>query len=343
MKKSNDLITLTSKGLYCPPADCYIDPWSKVKRAIVTHGHSDHARSGSGLYICHKDSVGILKYRLGPETKVQALEYGKNLRVNGVKISLYPAGHVLGSSQVRIERKGEVWGISGDFKTDADPTCQSLESFECHTFVTESTFGLPVFNWPDTSSTFNEINHWWSQNRENGKTSVLMGYSLGKAQRLLSQLDTSLGSIFCHGAIQNMNQVYRDSGVPLPQTTQVDDSISKQTFRGNLVLAPPSAMSSPWLRRFPDPVLGLASGWMALRGTRRRRNVDRGFVLSDHADWSGLNQVIESTGADRVLVTHGYSEIFASWLNSTGRSAEVLPTRFEGELAEIGESSNQES
>ncbi|MCX7745052.1 MAG: ligase-associated DNA damage response exonuclease [Flavobacteriales bacterium] len=325
-----ELVTLTDHGLYCPQADLYIDPWKGVKRAIITHGHSDHARYGSTYYLCHHHSIPILKTRLG-DIAVQGLDYGETIISNGVTISLHPAGHVVGSAQVRLEYKGEVWVISGDYKTQADGISQAFEPVTCHTFITESTFGLPFFHWQPQWVVMRQIQQWWERNRSDGISSILFAYSLGKAQRILANLDTSVGPIIVHGATHAMNEACRQAGINLPPTYRVSELPDASLSKGALVIAPSSAAGNSWLRRFEPYRTAVASGWMAMRGARRWQAADRGFILSDHADWHGLNQAIQATGAKRILVTHGYADLFSRWLIEQGLNASVLKTQFTGE------------
>jgi putative mRNA 3-end processing factor len=257
---------------------------------------------------------------------------GETLSLSGVKVSLHPAGHVLGSAQVRIEWRGEVWVVSGDYKTDPDPTCKPFEPVRCHTFITEATFGLPVYRWPPPTEVFRDINDWWRENAAAGKPSLLFAYALGKAQRLLAGIDPTIGPVFTHGAVQVVNERYRAAGVRLPDTRHAREATSSGALAGALVVAPPSAQGSPWVRKFGNYASAFASGWMLIRGTRRRRAVDRGFVVSDHADWCGLGRAIEATGAQRVLVTHGATSAMARWLCEQGYDAAPLETRFAGEL-----------
>jgi putative mRNA 3-end processing factor len=268
---------------------------------------------------------------MGREALIDAVEYGELVEINGVKISLHPAGHILGSSQVRLEYRGEVWVVSGDYKVEADRTCTPFESVRCHTFVTESTFGLPIYRWPSESSVFDEINAWWRSNAEAGKSSLLLAYALGKSQRLLSGLDPSIGPIYTHGAVEKLTQAYREAGVALPPTSLAGPAIKGKSWAGSMIVAPPSAQGTPWARKFGSVSYALASGWMTIRGTRRRKAVDRGFILSDHADWPGLLGAIEASGATRVLVTHGYTSVVVRWLSEQGIESEVVPTRYEGE------------
>lgn len=331
------LIDFTSSGLYCPLADVYIDPWKPVDRAIITHAHADHARIGNMQYLAHKDTVPLLKHRLGMYIDVQALEYNETLNINGVNISLHPAGHIIGSAQVRLEYKGEVWVISGDYKLDNDGISQPFESVKCDVFVTESTFGLPIFKWRTQQEIFNEINNWWADNIAQNKTSILIGYSLGKAQRLLCNLDLNIGEIYAHAAVENINQVIRASGTYIPKVKVIDPSVDKRLLNKALIIAPPSSLNSPWIHKFDPSSIAIASGWMNLRGARRRRSVDRGFILSDHADWSQLKTAVKESGAKMVYVTHGYSSSFSRWLNENGINSKEVETKFQGELEEINE------
>jgi putative mRNA 3-end processing factor len=328
------LLEFTSKGIYCPPGDFYIDPWKPVKIALITHAHADHSRWGNQFYIAHKDSVPVMKLRLGEEINVTAYDYGKSFDINGVKVSLHPAGHIIGSAQVRVEHKGEVWVASGDYKLEDDGICPPFEPVKCHTFITESTFGLPVFRWEKQEKVFSEINKWWKSNQEKDKVTVLAGYSLGKAQRLIQGLDTSLGKIYCHGAVQNTNEVLWNAGIKTNPTIRVTKEIPKADFKGNIIIAPPSALDSPWMKRFAPYSTGIASGWMALRGTRRRRSVDKGFVLSDHVDWDSLCKAIKETGAENIYVTHGYTANYVRWLKEQGYNAMEAKTEFTGDLLE---------
>jgi putative mRNA 3-end processing factor len=331
MLHDSPLLTLTDAGLYCPQGDFFIDPWGPAAKAIITHAHADHARRGMGGYLAASPGLGVLRRRLGPEAVIDSLDYGAAIDINGVHLSLHPAGHILGSAQVRLERNGEVWGVSGDYKTAADPTCAPFEPIRCHTFVTESTFGLPIYRWPSHDLIREEIHNWWRENQEEGRASVLFAYALGKAQRVLANLDPALGPIFGHGAVENMNQEYRAAGVPLPPTTLVSDAVDKTAWPRALIIAPPSAQRSLWLRRFGDHATAFVSGWMLIRGARRRRVVERGFVLSDHADWDGLLSAITATGAQRVFVTHGQIVPLVNLLRERGLEAFGLQTQFEGE------------
>ncbi|GAB4433295.1 MAG: ligase-associated DNA damage response exonuclease [Chloroflexi bacterium OHK40] len=328
-----DLIQLSERGLYCPAGDFYIDPWAPVERAVITHAHSDHARPGSQAYLTTSDGERVLRTRLGQGAPIRALPYGTTIRIGDVEISLHPAGHILGSAQVRVAHRGEVWCVSGDYKTDVDPTCAPFEPVRCHTFVSEATFALPIYRWQPQAEVFAAINAWWRANQAAGRASLLLGYALGKAQRLLAGLDASIGPILCHGAVERLNADYRAGGVALPPTRHSSAVERGFDWSKALIIAPPSAHGTPWTRRFGELSASLASGWMRIRGARRRRAVDRGFVLSDHADWPGLLAAIAATGAERVWATHGYSAVLARWLQEQGLEAIAVPTRFEGEPA----------
>lgn len=323
------LLAFTNKGIYCAAADVYLDPWKPVDKALITHGHSDHSRWGHGQYITHHRNVPIIRHRLGA-IQVKGVEWGESLSIRGVKFQFFPAGHIVGSSQIRVEYQGEVWVFSGDYKTENDGLCQAFEPIPCHTFITECTFGLPVFRWRPQNEVLSDINRWWAENKSEGRTSVLFGYSLGKAQRLLHLLNPEIGTIYTHGAIEKMNEVLRPL-VALPSTIHIQPDTPKSEVKGNLILAPPSTHGSPWLRKFAPFETASASGWMAFRGARRRRAIDRGFVLSDHCDWDQLLDSIKATGAEKVICTHGYSDIFARYLNRNGWDARTVETQYEGE------------
>jgi len=329
MPDTQDLVVARPEGLYCPSGDFYIDPWRPVARAVITHAHSDHARIGHAHYLAHTDSAGTLRTRLGADINLQTLAYGEAIEHHGVRLSLHPAGHVLGSAQVRLEHGGRVWVASGDYKTEPDGTCTPFEPVPCDTFITESTFGLPIYRWPTQAVLFAEIDAWWRANAEAGRASVLFCYAFGKAQRILHGVDASIGPIVVHGAVEPLNAVYRAAGVALPETVRVTDpGVDAALLKRSLVLAPPSAQGTPWMKRFGNYADAFASGWMQLRGTRRRRGVDRGFVMSDHADWPGLQQAIAGTGAERVFVTHGSVQVMVRWLTENGLDAQGFKTEY---------------
>ncbi|WP_322069081.1 ligase-associated DNA damage response exonuclease [Paraburkholderia bannensis] len=340
MDHSSDLIIARPEGLYCPPGGFYIDPWRPVERAVITHAHADHARFGHARYLCAQAGLGVLLSRL-PGIDVQGVPYGETVDIQGVRVSLHPAGHVLGSSQVRVEHGGRVWVASGDYKVEPDPTCAPFESVRCDTFITESTFGLPIYRWEPSQTIFDGIDAWWQHNAAAGRASVLFCYAFGKAQRVLAGVNRAIGPIFCHGAVEPLNRAYRDAGVDLPPTQLVSDipARDKSVFGQALVIAPPSAQGSAWMRRFGDYSDAFASGWMRLRGTRRRRGVDRGFVLSDHADWPGLQYAIGASGAQRVIVTHGQIEPMVRWLTEQGLDAGAFATEYGDETTEAESSS----
>src|ERR1700733_10091696 len=312
-----DLIASTERGLYCAAGDFHIDPWRPVPRAIITHAHSDHARFGSEVYVCHRDTAPILRKRLGDVT-IEMATYGQILTRNGVEISFHPAGHVLGSAQVRVASKGEIWVASGDYKLESDGVSAAFEPLRCHTFITESNFGLPIYRCRSQAQTFASIDAWRRENIAAGRATILYAYALGKAQRLLAGVDPGLGPIVCHGAVEAINALYREAGVALPPTRLATQIEHKRDFARALIVAPPSAAASPWLKRFGEYSDALASGWMQVRGNRRRRGLDRGFALSDHADWPALLAAVQATGASRVLATHGSVGPLTRYLRETG-------------------------
>jgi len=328
------LLENTERGLYCAAGDFYIDPWEPVAWAVITHAHGDHARPGCGRYLTASPGVEALRERLEPWSDIDGVDYGRTITHRGVQISLHPAGHILGSAQVRLEHEGQVWVVSGDYKLLPDPTCAAFEPLSCHVFVTESTFGLPIYRWRPTAEIFGDIHAWWRTNQERGRTSMLYAYSLGKGQRVIAGLDAATGPILVHGAIDRYLPIYRRAGVPLPLTERATTENSRETRGRALVVAPPSAAGTPWLRKFGEVSTAIASGWMQIRGARRRRAVDRGFALSDHADWDGLSSTVRATGAEQVWVTHGYVGVMVRWLREQGLDARGLATRFEGELEE---------
>ncbi|SDM00517.1 putative mRNA 3-end processing factor [Catalinimonas alkaloidigena] len=329
------LLEFTDRGIYCAAGDFYIDPWQPVDRAVLTHAHADHARPGSRLYVAHHHSQHILRLRLGEDINLETVDYQEERLINGVRVSLHPAGHIRGSAQVRIEYKGEVWVVSGDYKTEPDGLIEAFEPVRCHSFVTESTFGLPVFRWQPQEELKAELNQWWRENSAHGVASCLFGYALGKAQRLLGMLDLSIGPVWVHGAVFNVNAALRQDEMALPEFPRITGDLKKDQFRQAMIVAPPSALNTPWMRKFAPYATGLASGWMAMRGVRRRRAVDRGFVLSDHADWDGLLETIRATEAEHIYVTHGYKATLARWLREQGWDAHEVDTLYTGERDEV--------
>ncbi|PKV12551.1 ligase-associated DNA damage response exonuclease [Xanthomonas prunicola] len=326
-----DLVVLGPEGLYCPQGDFHIDPWRPVRRAVITHGHGDHARSGMGEYHCTRESLSILQWRLGEQVYHTHAD-GEAFQLGRARVSLHPAGHVLGSAQVRIEVDGEVWVASGDYKRQPDPTCKPFEVVPCDTFITEATFGLPVYRWPDTSDVAADIAAWRRECAERGEAAILYCYALGKAQRVLAELRAwETQPALLHGAVAVGVEVYRQAGIPMLETQPVSEHARGADYAGQLVIAPPSAAGSAWIRRFRSAQQGFASGWMRIRGNRRRRNYDRGFVVSDHADWPDLLRTIEETGAQRVIATHGNTDALIQHLRERGVAAEAFRTDFGAE------------
>ena len=328
---NSHLLQFTGKSIYCAAADVHIDPWKPVDRAIITHAHSDHARWGSKHYLAHKDSAPLLRLRLGPDISLQTVEYGEIVNINGVNLSFHPAGHIIGSAQVKVEHKGHVWVASGDYKLEDDHFCAPFEPVKCHVFITEATFALPIYKWDPQAVIFDEIKSWHEKNKSEGKASLLMGYSLGKMQRILKNLHHIDGPIFAHGAVHIVNEVLRNAGFDLPELTPVTKDTDKKLFRDAIILAPPSAHNSPWTKKFGPVSVGYCSGWMMVRGAKNRRALDQGFVLSDHADWNGLNQTIKDTGAEKVFVTHGFTSAFTRWLNENNIEAAEVKTMYGAE------------
>lgn len=322
------LIEFTNKGLYCPPAKVYIDPWKKVNYAMITHGHSDHARWGHKHYLCTHSSVPILRHRLGLEMNIQGVAYGEVLNINGVNFSFHPAGHITGSAMIRVEHKGEIWVVSGDYKIEDDGLAEAFEPVPCHHFITECTFGLPVYRWKPQQDIVDDINQWWHKNTGNNRPSLITAYSLGKAQRILSSIDPSIGPIYTHGAVYEMNKVYDKMGLSLPPHKHLKGSPKAGELSKALIIAPPGAIGSPWSKKIKNHSLGIASGWMAVRGNRRRRGGDRGFALSDHCDWPGLLTAIKESGAQHIYPTHGNTETFSKYLNEQGYIARPVKTEF---------------
>jgi len=324
------VLTFTERGIYCPAGDFFIDPWRAVDRALITHGHADHARPGHRHYLCTDSCAPVMRHRLG-HISVETVKFGETRKIGDALVSFHPAGHLPGSAQIRVEVAGEVWVASGDYKVVSDGISEPFEPVTCHSFITECTFGLPVFKWDSQAEVAQELNTWWARNAAQGKASILGAYSLGKAQRLLAMVDPEIGPILTHGAVENTNEVLRHQGYRLPKTIYVTPDINPKDHPGALIIAPPSALGSQWARRFGPASTAFASGWMRLRGVRRRRAADRGFVISDHADWDGLMYAIKETKAENIYATHGYTDIFARWLNTQGYNAQVVPTEFGGE------------
>lgn len=318
------LVRMTDRGLYCAAGDFYIDPTRPVERAVITHAHSDHARRGHKFYLAHGDSLPILRQRLGAQINAQALDYGETLSVGGVKITLFPAGHILGSAQIRLEYDGWIWVVSGDYKLESDGVCLPFEPVRCHVFVTESTFALPLYAWPKQEDVFAEMNAWWRKNQSAGKATIVLGYALGKAQRILKNLDLSIGPVFAHGAIATVNELFRAAGHALPQIRPLESAGRDADFSRALILAPPASLDAAWFKRLGPREVGFSSGWIRASGARQRPSFNRGFVLSDHADWAGLNRAVKLCGAEKIYAMHGYSAAFARWLREVGHDAEEM-------------------
>jgi putative mRNA 3-end processing factor len=330
------VLTFTERGVFCPAGNFYVDPWKPVDRALITHGHADHARSGHGSYLCTAAAAPVLRFRLG-DISVHTLRYGEVRQIGTASVSFHPAGHVPGSAQIRIEVAGEVWVVSGDYKTEDDGLSEAFEPVRCHAFISECTFGLPVFRWDPQTVITADLNAWWASNQAAGRVSVLGAYSLGKAQRILSMLDTETGPVFTHGAIDGTNKVLRAQGFALPQTQLVTPGLTAAEVVGGFVIAPPAALGSEWMKKLGPTSTAFASGWMRLRGVRRRRSADKGFIISDHADWPGLNAAIAATGAERIFVTHGYTSVFRQWLETQGYDAHVVSTEYQGDAIDVSE------
>jgi putative mRNA 3-end processing factor len=342
MTARQELIQRRPEGLYCPPGDFYIDPWRPVARAVITHAHADHCREGHGAYLAHRDAEGLMRSRVGPDMSFQGLAYGEPLQLGEVTLSLHPAGHVLGSAQVRVEHHGEVWVVSGDYFVsgagDANTTCAPFEPVRCDVFITEATFALPIYRWAPQTEMLGEMRAWWADCAAQGKQALLMGYSLGKAQRLVAGLATAdaPGPVLVHAAVARLNEAYRAAGVALPEVETVTPETNFKALRGALVIAPPAVQDSRWAKALGPHSDAFASGWMRLRGARRRRSVDRGFVFSDHADWPGLLSAIRATGASRIIVTHGDEGALVRYLSELGLQAETFATEY-GDDNEAGE------
>jgi putative mRNA 3-end processing factor len=328
---NEDLIRLKSHGLVGPGELFHIDAWSRAPINLVTHGHSDHARAGSDEYWCTPDTAKIIRYRIGAAIKIRIFAYGEKVKLGDIWISFHPAGHILGSAQIRVESRGQVWVVSGDYKRDFDPTCVPFEVVPCDTLITEATFGLPIYNWAPMTETAREIYEWWNWCKREKVAALLFAYSLGKSQRILAELANYTDEeVLVHGSVENLTGFYREAGIRMLPTRRVREaSEAKEDFAGRLVIAPPSAHRSGWMKKFPAVSTGFCSGWMAVRGIRRRRGYERGFVVSDHADWKGLVRTVQESQAQRVLVTHGNTETLARFLSETqGVRAEALRTPY---------------
>jgi putative mRNA 3-end processing factor len=332
----NPVLTFTDRGIYCPDGDFFIDPWRPVDRALITHGHSDHARWGHRRYLATHQALPVIRHRLG-QIEATGIGYGERVQIGGVTVSFHPASHVPGSAQIAVERAGEVWVVSGDYKVEPDGLAEGFAPIRCHAFISECTFGLPVFRWQPQARVMDEISQWWAGNAAAGKVSIIGAYSFGKAQRLMAGV-APIGPILTHGAVEEVTAILRAQGYALPDTVRAVAGVDGKTHPGALVIAPPSALGSAWARRFGPAEEAFASGWMAVRGIRRRRSLGTGFVVSDHADWDGLNTAIRATGCEKVFVTHGYTAPFRRWLAEQGYDAGIVATEYGDEVEEaVGE------
>jgi putative mRNA 3-end processing factor len=317
------LLKATPRGIYCPQADVYIDPQKPVTRALITHGHADHAKPGHGHYLCVRSARPVIRQRLGP-VSMETLEYGETRLINGVQFSFHPAGHILGSAQIRVEYQGEVWVVSGDYKLEKDGWSEPFEPVPCHTFISECTFGLPQFAWRPQEEIFREVNAWWRENSTRGQVSILAAYALGKAQRVLRCIDAQIGPVFCHAAIENVNDVLLAQGVKLPPRLRLRPKYKLNDLRGALLMVPPTALGDYLVKRLGEMPLGVVSGWAGQPGFEQKHPGAQGFILSDHADWAGLNQAVQDSGAQRLLTMHGHCEEFSAYWRECGLAAEVF-------------------
>lgn len=313
------LLTYTTKGLYCPIADVYIDPHKSVTRAIITHGHSDHAIMGHRYYLCTPMTGSIIKFRLGSFIQVQTIPFGESIYINQVRFSFHPAGHIPGSAQIRVEYKGEVWVVTGDYKTEVDQVSGTFELIQCNTFITETTFALPIYQWKPQSIIIEEVLSWYQDNLVNGKTSVILAYALGKSQRIIEFIPKDI-PVYTHGTVDNTNDVIRAAGLNMRPSIKVSSRINKKDIQKGITIAPSSVLNTPWMRALQSPVTATASGWMTLNNNRKKQAADYGFALSDHVDWNALNEVVFACGAEKIWLTHGYTHDYSRWLESKGKS-----------------------
>jgi len=329
------LVKFTKKGIYCIPGKFYLDPWYPVEYAIISHGHADHARWGNKHYLCHNQSKAILQHRIGADISIESLPYNEYKVINGVKVSFHPAGHILGSAQIRIEYKGYIVVFSGDYKTQPDFITTPFEPVKCHEFITESTFGLPIYKWKSEEELQQELQDWIVQNQQNNRTSVFLGYSLGKAQRIMKLVEKE--EIYVHSAIHNLNKAIENSGITLPTTKLLTADFKKTEIQNKIVILPPALLGSKMIKKIPNAATAICSGWMQIRGNRRWKGVDAGFAVSDHADWDGLLSTVKATEAEKVYVTHGSQAVFSKYLNEIGIEAHELKTEFGEDELETSE------
>lgn len=329
------LVKFTKKGIYCIPGKFYLDPWYPVEYAIISHGHADHARWGNKHYLCHNQSKAILQHRIGADISIESLPYNEYKVINGVKVSFHPAGHILGSAQIRLEYKGYIVVFSGDYKTQPDFITTPFEPVKCHEFITESTFGLPIYKWKSEEELQQELQDWIVQNQQNNRTSVFLGYSLGKAQRIMKLVEKE--EIYVHSAIHNLNKAIENSGITLPTTKLLTADFKKTEIQNKIVILPPALLGSKMIKKIPNAATAICSGWMQIRGNRRWKGVDAGFAVSDHADWDGLLSTVKATEAEKVYVTHGSQAVFSKYLNEIGIEAHELKTEFGEDELETSE------
>ena len=330
------LVKFTKKGIYCIPGKFYLDPWYPVEYAIISHGHADHARWGNKHYLCHNQSKAILQHRIGADISIESLPYNVYKVINGVKVSFHPAGHIIGSAQIRLEYKGYIVVFSGDYKTQPDFITTPFEPVKCHEFITESTFGLPIYKWKSEEELQQELQDWIVQNQQNNRTSVFLGYSLGKAQRIMKLVE-KVEEIYVHSAIHNLNKAIENSGITLPTTKLLTADFKKTEIQNKIVILPPALLGSKMIKKIPNAATAICSGWMQIRGNRRWKGVDAGFAVSDHADWDGLLSAVKATEAEKVYVTHGSQAVFSKYLNEIGIEAHELKTEFGEDELETSE------
>lgn len=330
------IIRFTKKGLYCIPGKFYLDPWHPVDYAVISHAHADHARWGMKHYICQHHTKPILQHRISSDINVESLAYGETKYINGVTLSFHPAGHIIGSAQIRIEYKGFVVVFTGDYKTTPDGITIPYEPVKCHEFITESTFGLPIYKWLPEQQLQAQMHQWIAANKAQQKTSVFIGYSLGKSQRIMQLLD-GVDCIYVHSAIHNTNAAITKAGIKLPDTQPLTAAFDKKAIQGKLVILPPALLGSKMLKRIPNAATAICSGWMQIRGNRRWKAVDAGFPVSDHADWNGLLEAVKASEAEKVYVTHGSQAVFSKYLNSIGIASEEVITEYGTEALQTTE------
>ncbi len=321
------LLSLNENGLFCEQANVYIDPIRKVKNAILTHAHSDHARSGMEHYLAHKVNNEVLKSRIGRNISLQLVEYNEEIVMNGVRISFHPAGHIPGSSQIRLSYKSETWVVAGDYKLNDDLISTKFETVSCTHFISESTFGLPIFNWRPEREVFDELNLYWSDCIQKEEILVIAAYSLGKAQRIIKNMNRDIGAIYCHSAICDMNLALESAGIEFGEWKTLDIANIKKLPKNSVIVCPPNAISTLRDKNIPNLNYVSCSGWMALRGTKNWGNFDAGFVLSDHADWNELEEACLNSGAENIFVTHGYVEVFSRFLQEKHAQLNVKPLK----------------